>query len=656
MQCMCKHLFKAKDAQKVDGPTPTQNAATLESNRGFYLEDEETSEGPESSLSSEQLDGFLNKLKKSRENLSEGDQNAETPAPRVMISTAEIEVGESRAQKPKSPSPTESTDANLLLESTSLDSIETMAPLPNRESKIQRVSNANPRESRSKPVPQASLWEKFLDLDFSKQLGIVASIAIPLTALIVWMTKEEVKQEVMDPRVQQLLTPNSATGERSRTSNSEEPSQKPINLSKNTEATPEAVRQKAATKPPPPPATPTPSTNPSDNSLFQNMLADTYQGNFENVVRAGAGKVKTLSDEELALYFEALLARAGRNYERIQQIRADIESSRPRAAMPSSIMRAQLVALMRDPRATNNLKRVLETFESLSLTRSRDPLVFAYWGMAYERLERLDLAHKIWDQALTLQPKLAWLIERRLQIYESKDDKKNAIQMATQLSRISGFELAGYSKLGLFYEQAGQKDLAEKSYRMALRYEENPQLRITLADRFVGSPQESIRELQIALSKAEEPKIKAAILMRLGKNFCEVNDTESGLKYLRTAIKENPTSSEAYFQRGLCERKMKLEAKASESFEAALKYSQKDYRLWYYYGLSLNGQGKSRAAIAALTRSLQLQPSEAAHILIAEALKSQSKKQEALVHAKKALQLNPESKRARLLLSELQKP
>jgi tetratricopeptide (TPR) repeat protein len=301
------------------------------------------------------------------------------------------------------------------------------------------------------------------------------------------------------------------------------------------------------------------------------------------------------------------------------------------------------------------MNTVIETFRSLSLSRPEDPLVFAYWGMAYEKTDRMDLAHETWDKALRLEPNLSWLWERREQIYRAKDDLPSARRMATALTQTENSKVDGFVKLSELAELENKNEEAVTHLRSALKERDTVRLRLRLAEKLTAKPQEAIRVLTPALEKASDRKLRSEVLAQLGRHHCAQKDFATGNSYLRKAAKEKPDSASVFFERGICERRAGNAKKSADAFENALKYDSKNARTWYHYGITLQSSGKARAAISALQRSLALEASDQTHLALAQIYQSQRQSAEALVHARKALRMNPRNDRAKTLISQLEK-
>lgn len=661
LKCLCKNLFRANQAlagkthsAKADTPPSSTASSSVTEPKApagaDYFSDEKSVDDVESSMSSAELEGFLSDLKKPKDSPKSPEEvrtaparSADAPKVRLPDPAATIELGESRAER--KPAKKEPKDFETeLLESMpepsqpSLDDISMTIPSKVAENPtFERSSRA--RHTRTETKFWDKLWSQFTRAHWGVQAGIGFALFLPviaLMALLFW--PEEKPEQAMDPAISKLLTPQPKRQEAKPSKPAEVP---PPPSPKPAEVTPAASAKSSAPQ--------------SDQKRYEKLYASTLNGDFENVIRLAASHVSSLQPEELALYFEAQLVRAGKDSKRISEIRGEIDSALKSTGRDTALLRAHSVSVLRDPQQKDDLKRVVETLRSLSLTRARDPFVFTYLGMTYEKFDRLDLSHNAWDQALTLEPRLAWLLQRREQIYRNQSDLKNAQAMAARLARIKGFEADGLARQAMIAKLSGNTAEATKLYRQSLKYDDNFEVRMTLVKSMEDRPDEAIAELQSSLKSATDRAARARVFTGLGRAYCLKSDPKTGAAYLRKAVKEKSDHSEAYSELGLCQRSAKNYSASVEAFENALKYDQQDPQLWTEYSISLQLFGKLNPAIAALKRSLQIDPTDTAHLQLAQILVKLNRPEEALGHAKKAAALNPNNRRARGLVAQLEK-
>ena len=599
LRCICKNLFRANDASKSSSSKPLEpQNVVLETKRGFYMEEEQQGEA-ESSISEGDMDSFLSTLKKNKKEISLSDNDSRAVPKVVRPADGNIELGDLKTEK---------------------------KPKKDEES-LPDFSEPNPsyvsRPSRKPVPPPRDLWDKIQDLSPKEKILGGSALGVLLIVLIsVFSLREKPRVEVnVDPSISKLLTPRQIEEERR----------------------PAPIEPAPFVKAPAEPA-----------RYLDSMRRSSYAGDFENVIRIGAVNRARLRPSELALFFDAQLIRAGNDGKRITEIRAEIEKVGGRD-MDSVLRRSHSLSLLKDPALSDSLPKILGVFKSLSLTRADDPLVYAYLGLAYEKLENLEQASAAWDQAITLEPNLAWLLERREQIFRARKEFKNASDMAGRLAKVPGFEARGYE---LLYElEKIQNNSAEaiKNLKLALKAENKSSLRIALANELGDRPKDALKELESALSTEQDPKARTEIQTQIGRHYCNLKNYNAGLAALKKALKEKPDYAAAHFERGFCESKAGNNKKAATAFAAALKYNPQDHRAWFYYGISLQMDNKIRAAVSALTRSIQIRPTDAAHLQLAEILASERKRQEALVHAKRAIKLNPKNAKAQKLIADLQR-
>lgn len=629
MRCMCKNLFRASEAAKDSKPQDSERKEiVLETRQGLYVDEEKSGSEIESSISGEELEGFLSTLKKNREQLSQEEQVSKPVIKTVNPNPGDIELGTSKAEKKeKAPALAEEIIPELLTHRTAPDPEKRISTVP--------PSTTKPPKRQTLIAPKRTAWEQFQDLSVAKQIAALSIAALPIVIVGISMTEPDAPPAPADTRISKLLQPVA-----------ERPAPLPrvereVVVEKKVEPkvveAPKEVEKRAQPR--------------AYTALYQNSI----EGDFENVIRLAAPQLSSLSNEEKALYFEAQLARAGRDPVRIRDIRNSIQSANSERDSDSALRRAQLTSYLRDPNAKSGAGKIIEGYRQLVMTRPRDPILFAYLGMGYEKMDRPDLAFEAWDQALTLEPQMVWLIERREQFHRNMKDYKNAMSMASRLSKISGYQAAGFTKMAEIAKLQGDESSAANFYRQSLKYKEDVKTRLALADQLSDSDKDPSKDLLAALAKAPNKATKSKILTQLGKLSCNSNQIDQGLRYLKQAVKETPNYAVAFYERGLCERKAGNAKGSASAFASALKYDPNNHQIWMQYAFSLEADGKSKPALSALQQALKIKVNDGTHLAMAQMLLKLKRQQEALVHAKKAIALNPNNQKARLLVSELEK-
>ncbi|MDB5038054.1 MAG: hypothetical protein JWQ35_1582, partial [Bacteriovoracaceae bacterium] len=414
------------------------------------------------------------------------------------------------------------------------------------------------------------------------------------------------------------------------------------------------IKTQAALKPP---TTPHPVKlvvrSKAPSTLLGKMNLATFNGEFENVVRLGS-TAPNLGDEELALFLEALFQRAGNKPTRHAELRQRLEQEKSTHPENSALIRTTALSILLNPSKERSLSKALEILKSLSLTRSNDTLVFAYLGLTYEQMDQLNLAHQAWDESLTLEPGFVWILEKRDNFYRSEKKYPQAMQMAEKISQIAGHELDGQIRLAQISELKEDLNSAANFYRKAIKIQDSAALRLALGEILEDATAEaSLREFQAGLKAHPSKSEKRDLYIQIGRTECDLKNYEASSDAFKKALTQDPHAIKISTEKANCELNAGKYKSAAATLEKALKSSPNNAQLWQNYGLSLQHLNKQRAALAALKRSVELKATDSNHLLIAQVLVSMQKKQEATIHLRKAIQLNPKNKKAAALLKSL---
>jgi type IV pilus assembly protein PilF len=173
-----------------------------------------------------------------------------------------------------------------------------------------------------------------------------------------------------------------------------------------------------------------------------------------------------------------------------------------------------------NPRAA--LKELLEA----ETHNPADPRIQNLMALAYEGLERLDLATQHLENALSLKPDFSEARNNLAVVLIKQERYAEAITHLEQLSRDLLYLTPHHAacNLGWAYHRTGRQDLAEQSYRQALAHYEK---------KGIAKDQTYIR-----------------ILVGLGRVLLEQGRAEPALEPLKAAAGLVPTRAEVQFELG----------------------------------------------------------------------------------------------------------
>ncbi len=640
IKCACKNIFVAK---AFDDGKKSEVKEDVE----VFKEEGVTSkniDSVEQDVNDPNLDHYVSFLRQSKPQMkvSESSEFVElTPIKSNPIEEIEVSQPSISRGKETLAEPADAGDAELE---------ETVTSRLNHNQKSQPSTQAAPQSpSKSRlsagketikikyPVPRPPIMHDPRKIYALAGAGVVAII------LLVFAISSKPSEQIVeqnDPYLQQLLTKKSSNAVQSANTSPKvqpAPSLKLPEPRKMAETKAE-LDQKPAVKSP---------------VILDNLLEATFEGNFENVIRI-ASTSKNLDDEEKAVFLEALFARAGAQINRHADLMDQLHKYRSEYPDSSALMRAKAVGILKNPSENKNLNQALEILRSLSLTRSRDPLVFTYLGFVFQELDRLDLAHQAWDQALTIQRDFVWLLQVRDHFYRDEEKFDRAMKMATALNKIPGHEADGLKRQAEIAYLMKDIPSAVAFYQKAQRHEDSAELRLAAGRiQMESNSAAAIREFEIALQRKPSPLQKRDILIELGRTHCHKKNYEAASAAFKRAFSEDPNSILIAIEKSNCDLEAGRYNSAAATLEKALKLNPNNAQLWYNYGFALYRQDKQRPSLAALKRSLELRDSDQSHVMLAQVFIGMKKKQEAGQHLKKALQLNPKNKTAKQMLRTL---
>lgn len=627
MRCLCRSLFRAKptddiqdiaDIAEVSDPEETIESQRKSIDTSKAKSDEDAREG-QKHISEDELDNYLDTLKKSRSE----------------VRTLEVEAKAKNSGSPKtkieppaaifeSPSLELSSDPRKVAEIAGES--DEKNPITDEGSDQLILENAVKKSSERVSGTQPVVWYK----DFRVLAAGFAMILIVLVGLLTLLTKKEEKK-IEDPYLTQLLKP----------SNEPAPAPKEVKENhRNPTPPPKAISVE--------PSKPKIQVKPMGNSLYDRLLKEFYEGRFENVVRL-ASSAKDLGSEERALHFEALVQRANDNRPRLQEIKSQINEERKRTQAPV-FLRSIAAAMIFSASETKELLQAIEILKNLAITRSRDALIFVYLGFAYHEIDRPDLMNQAWNDATNMAPGFTWLIEQRIDHFLARGNFEKASEIAEHLRALPGKEQRGLVRLAKIAIAQNQDEAAMKYYREALKIEEDAEIHLAMGQyQLAKNPKAAIKEFDAGLSLDPDTLVKRDLYFNKAKAQCKQNEFTAAMTSFNKSVALDAHFYPALFEKGNCQLNANQAGAAAEAFEAALQKSPNNSTIWMTYGYTLLRLKKMRAAVGALRRSLDIKESDKAHYYMALALIQLGKRQEGIGHAKQAYKLNPKNKDAKAL-------
>jgi tetratricopeptide (TPR) repeat protein len=646
LKCVCKNIFLAvpvleeivdekpgEPAPAVEPPKPPSpfEQMSFDPNEEVSSANDETEEG---------LKDYVDFLKNSRTQThtqeSEPPKTSATP-----LKSFEL------ADEPKPPMKVEE-EIPLTQELVSSGPINSQSsPSPQQRisasNRISSVERSIVRDRNSDSYPKRPAKKAVEDHRRAVTLAIVGVFSIALVSVVIYWPQKPI-EEIQDPYLTQLLTPQDST--------TVTPSHR-IHTSPSTPESKPVVKPKAEVVVAEEPVHEPRATVSFESATYRKMRQALLNGDYENVVRLGSA-VNHLEDEEAALFFEALFERAGDKVQRHQDLYKKLQDEKSQFPNSSALIRTSAFAMIKDPSGDRSIPRAIEILKSLQLTRSDDPFVFAYLGRAYERVDRMDLAHRYWEQALSLEPNFVWILQVRDQFYRSEKKFNLAMGMAEHLSKVPNHELEGYKRMGEVAELKNDGNSAVHFYRKALKIQDSAELHIQIGDILLETNQEgALREFEAGLRAKPSRMEKRDIYIRIGRNQCDQQNYQAALQAFKKAFAEDAHSIKIAIEKSRCELSAKSYKAAANTLENALKLNPNSSQLWQDYGYALLHQDKLKPAFTAIKRAIELKPSDQAYFLMAQVHMAMKKRPEAQMYLRKAIQLNPKNREAKALLKQL---
>jgi tetratricopeptide (TPR) repeat protein len=162
-----------------------------------------------------------------------------------------------------------------------------------------------------------------------------------------------------------------------------------------------------------------------------------------------------------------------------------------------------------------------------------------------------------------------------------------------------------------------------------------------------AAPMVSARELEIP-GKARKAFQKGV------RELHEKGNAEKGLKHFQKAIEIHADYDEAYVQLAVANLQLKNPVAAQEALETAVSVYPQNARAQVLLGIMYGGQGDLDAAVTVLQQGVDADENYwLGHYELGKALVNQERHQEALPHAQRAHELNPQNPGVHLLLHDV---
>jgi predicted O-linked N-acetylglucosamine transferase (SPINDLY family) len=166
-----------------------------------------------------------------------------------------------------------------------------------------------------------------------------------------------------------------------------------------------------------------------------------------------------------------------------------------------------------------------------------------------------------------------------------------------------------------------------------------------------GRWRQSIHHLKTAL-ELQPDFVEAA--HHLAVAFYQSGQPSSAVPLLQAILLTDKTRAESHFQLGMCLLSMGRPQEAGASISKSINYDQQNARYWFHLAEARLSDGEVEAAEACYVKAVNLKPDwEAAHYNLAIVLRMAEKIEEAILHAKRAQEINPNYTKALPLLFRL---
>ena len=644
IRCICRFNFRPKDvanriAATSNSPIEDKNQEPLAPRHTTNFDETSESEISKESISETQLDDYISNLKQMQGDLKQEEvktkANEKIVLPKTFKGTIEIE----ERLKPKKSDDDSSAVVSLEEETTATEDSINLDQAQAAESVEAFKSPSQRRQTR--PEFKETDWrESFIDFSKSKKgvfalsSGIVLLLLLTLT--IVFSAKE-IQDEKPDPYLSQLLQNKKKVLDKTL-------EDKPVRL-KNDHTTKNTVppaKTLAASKAPT-------KTFRKDQSNYSNLLSMSFRADYSKLIKE-AESIK-LSLPERCLYLEALLLSPGTSPKRRASILQEVQKLKSSQQDSSILSRVESVAYLSSSNQKSRLYAI-QILKSLQITRADDPLVYAYLGSAYEKLGKPKLALGAWNQSLTIEPRLVWVLKKKLNSLRQQNELDAAMSVSTQLSAVAGEEALAFRLMAEIYVLKKNQSAAIESYKKSIKLEDQFQARMELA-RLLRLKKDSSAayHAEQALKLASNSTERRNSYFLEAEILCDQKEWLGAAANYLKAFNEDSNYFTALSQKASCEMTGRSFERAARTYQTILKRKPSAHLVWVDYGIALRRSNKLKPARAAYERSIQLKDNDRAHYELASLLLSQKERKLAAYHAKKAVALNPKNMAAQKLIA-----
>lgn len=641
LKCLCKFTFRCDPTSQTTSNTEQKEYITKNSALNSLDQETPAVDSNESNISEVELDGFLHSLRKSRAEIKERESKIEkylniTEKQNVGSLDQEIEI-----DLPRKSEDTSTSELNpSLFEETS-------------ESSIPRdIEVFSSNEKQREQLPETPRFRNQLTSFLSSRAGILSMVSVGIIGILSFalfsIFSSSHNQKEQDPYLSELLKGNEP--QLPKILNEPKSNSRPAPV-------PEKPKLKSPTQDKPtasvrtakPKKSKEPAVAGSGNS--GNIEKWSLEGNYESILDRFPSYQLLKGSEQQAHYFEAVFLSKKSSTSEKAKAREELKNQFDRSRS-SSFARALAVSDI----GLNNQVEAIKKLKNLQLTRSRDPFVFGFLGLAYERLKRPKLALGAYSQAVTLQPNFPWVLSRASHLAVVTKQNNLALDLSERLVKLAPqFAYQGHYQLGLLHLNSKNTSRAEAHLEKSIRAQDSFESRYLLGQIYLArNPKKSELHLSKSYEIARNSTERRNALFLLGQAQCKNKNHSKASYSFQKALEEDRSFTKALEEKAKCETELNLHEQASRTYQSILKTKPQDANVWLAYGGSLRQAKRYKPALAAVKRSLELQDSDSGHYELALIYLSLNRRSEATYHAKRAFRMNPKNKKAKNLLASLQ--
>jgi len=646
IRCACKFNFRPKSLVKTKTPSTKNEKPTILRNSDLDFHQEETVEisNTPSDITDGQINNYISSLQKAHDDIKTLEEDSkEVPIVSKSID-GPIEIDErisirrqKQLEKEESLQQTEGTDEDSELNKTPKMAVEPKAPsaIPPPTAIRYQTSDISSKKNESWQFWALNLYQKHTKLLISGTISIVVLLGFA----VYWISRSPAPVEKPDPYLSQLLKKNSDVSSDLLPSSHHRTKEKHINL----KTPPKKTLPLRSKKVP---------VAVQRVNLYPKLLRYSYAGEYEKLISLAEEK-EHLSSGERALYFEARILSQNTSEKKKRQTLEDIKKSKKRNPDTSIFMRAEALAWTQSLHQQLILRGV-EQLKSLQLTRPKDALVYAYLGLAYDRLKKPRLALKEWNEVETLEPKLAWVIKKKEAYFQGSNKISKAISEAAALTKVEGQEADGHMILAKLYFLKKNKRASILHYKKSIQYEDSVGARLELGKLLLRrNPKQALIQFEQTITITDNSTIRRNAYVLKARALCRLKKYNLSSAAYLDAFRQDANFYDAFKEKAACEISAGYYSRASRSYQSILKDKPRDAEIWLKYGTTLFKTPKKKAAIAAVQKSIELHETGVARYELANMYNALGMKRAALKQARRAYSLNPHDRKIRRLLGSL---